>query len=148
MHCLFSEYCNPGCFTELAGEFDMLPGLVADINLKSCVSQEPLDMISTVNQQRYMAALEDQDPYLVMGRRRAGDIQNSRASMNGGEIPTKPTRRGKQMQTTSRCCISGQRSTKTGTRRADGFSTNTLGMPRRGTKSVCKKLRHYLVSSL
>ena len=68
LHALsFSEYCNPGCFTELAGEFDMLPGLVADINLKDCVSQEPLDMKLTVNQQRYMAALEDQDPYLVMG---------------------------------------------------------------------------------
>ena len=30
----FSEYCNPGCFTELAGDFRMLTGLVADIELK------------------------------------------------------------------------------------------------------------------
>ena len=48
----FSEYCNPGCFTELAGEFDMLPGLVADINLKDCVSQEAMDMTLEVNKQR------------------------------------------------------------------------------------------------
>ena len=75
LHALsFSEYCNPGCFTELAGEFDMLPGLVADISLKDCVSQEPLDMTLQVNQQRYMAALEDQDPYLL-GRRHAGGIR-------------------------------------------------------------------------
>ena len=63
----FSEYCNPGCFTELAGEFGMLPGLIADIDLNDRVSQEPLDMTLEVNQQRYMAALEDQDPYLVIG---------------------------------------------------------------------------------
>ena len=68
MHSLsFSEYCNPGCFTELAGEFGMLPGLIADIDLNDRESQEPLDMTLEVNQQRYMAALEDQDPYLVIG---------------------------------------------------------------------------------
>ncbi|CAK0860922.1 unnamed protein product [Prorocentrum cordatum] len=63
----FSEYCNPGCFTELAGEFGMLPGLAADISLKDRESQEALDMRKIVNQQRYMQALEDQDPYLVIG---------------------------------------------------------------------------------
>ena len=63
----FSEYCNPGCFTGLAGEFGMLPGMVADANLKDRESQEAMDMTLAVNQQRYMAALEDQDPYLVIG---------------------------------------------------------------------------------
>ena len=63
----FSEYCNPGCFTELAGEFGMLPGMVADVNLKDQESQVAMDMTSKANQQRYMAALEDQDPYLVIG---------------------------------------------------------------------------------
>ena len=45
----FSEYCNPGCFTELAGEFGMLPGPVADIELKDRESQEPMDMTLVVN---------------------------------------------------------------------------------------------------
>ena len=58
----FSEYCNPGCFTELAMEFGMLPGLVADVNLTDRESQVAMDMTSKANQQRYMAALEDQDP--------------------------------------------------------------------------------------
>ena len=39
--CSVLEYCKPGCFTELAGEFGMLPGLVADIELKGRESQEP-----------------------------------------------------------------------------------------------------------
>ena len=63
----FSEYCNPGCFTELAGEFGMIPGLIADINLNDRATQEPMDMTLEVNQHRYMAALEDQDPFLVIG---------------------------------------------------------------------------------
>ena len=62
-----SEYCNPGCFAELVGEFGMPPGIVADVNLKDRESQEPLDMTKVVNQQRYEAALEHQGPYLVAG---------------------------------------------------------------------------------
>ena len=58
----FSEYCNAGCFTGLAGEFRMLSGLVADIELKGRESQGPVDMTPVVNQQRYCRALEDQDP--------------------------------------------------------------------------------------
>lgn len=45
----------------------MLPGLIADVNLKDRESLEPMDMTKVVRQQRYEAALEDQDPYLVAG---------------------------------------------------------------------------------
>ena len=122
----FSEYCNPGCFTELAGEFGMLPGLVADVNLKDQESQVAMDMTSKANQQRYMAALEDQDPYLVISAppcTRSSQLQSM--NRNKYKDPVRQKKLEEEDRILLRCVL--------------GFSTRICGMLIHGVMSASRR---------
>ena len=62
----FSELFNPRNFTAIAPKFHLNPGVAADIRLLN-ESGKPYDLVKVKNQEEYIQALHEQDPYLVVG---------------------------------------------------------------------------------